>query len=195
MGLDMYLFRVRKASLTPHSMLGLEERDAFESKGYSFYPADQAPLHCKTLADNLVPVTSMVRCYDKFILADKMCEQHGLEYDVDMEDNIYFSAYGPDGGRLSYHAPDGNSYSLDMTEDEINQCIINKKVDEYIVKMEEVAYQRKGLSDRGWELMACENCDYTDDFDAVKAMVDEGGLSEEFTDNWVNGETVFHPWW
>jgi hypothetical protein len=65
----------------------------------------------------------------------------------------------------------------------------------YAVVMDEVDYQRKGLNERGWDLMACDNCEYTDDYDAVKAMVDEGGLSKTFLTNWKEGETVFCPWW
>lgn len=64
----------------------------------------------------------------------------------------------------------------------------------YVYKTEEVAYQRKGLNDYGWSLLP-ENCTYSTDLDIVKEMVEKGDLSEDFLDEWVDGETAFYAWW
>lgn len=188
------LYRVHKVSVQSHSVFRHRERNFLGGGGYTFFHADEVPA-CKTIINNLVPVTSMIRCYDKFMLADKLCEEYNLMYNIDMEDRIYFSSHGPNGGKLSYHAPDDNVYEIEMTQKEINQYMITKKNDEYMVWLELLSFQTDGLTDKGWELMACENGDYTDNYEAVKAMVDEGGLSYKFIYEWVDGETVFHPCW
>lgn len=72
---------------------------------------------------------------------------------------------------------------------------LTQKVEEvYAFRMEKVAYQRKGLNGHGWDLLP-ENCCFCDDYDTVRQMVEFGGLSSEFTENWEDGKTVFVPWW
>lgn len=58
----------------------------------------------------------------------------------------------------------------------------------------DLAYQRGGLNETGWELLP-ENCTLCDDKELVHRLVDKGGLSREFIEKWEDGVTVFYVWW
>lgn len=64
----------------------------------------------------------------------------------------------------------------------------------YAFKTTEIDYQRKGLNETGWSLLP-ENCSYCTDKEVVEKLVNEGGLSESFLENWIDGQTALHPWW
>ena len=64
----------------------------------------------------------------------------------------------------------------------------------YIYQTEEVDYQRKGLNEYGWSLLP-ENCTYSTNYDNLIELVNEGGLSRSFLDNWIEGETALMAWW
>jgi hypothetical protein len=72
--------------------------------------------------------------------------------------------------------------------------ICSEWFEEYAFQLEELAYQRKGLNDEGWELLP-ENDALCDDKELVRQLAEQGGLSAEFLDNWIDGCTVFHAWW
>lgn len=64
----------------------------------------------------------------------------------------------------------------------------------YVYQTEEVDYQRKGLNEYGWSLLP-ENCTYSTNYDNLVELVNEGGLSRSFLDNWIDGETTLMAWW
>ena len=64
----------------------------------------------------------------------------------------------------------------------------------YVYQTEEVDYQRKGLNEHGWSLLP-ENCTYSTNYDNLVELVNEGGLSHSFLDNWIEGETALMAWW
>lgn len=64
----------------------------------------------------------------------------------------------------------------------------------YVYKTEEVDYQRKGLNEYGWSLLP-ENCTYSTNYDNLVELVNKGGLSRSFLDNWIDGETTLMAWW
>lgn len=64
----------------------------------------------------------------------------------------------------------------------------------YIYQTEEVDYQRKGLNEYGWSLLP-ENCTYSTNYDNLVELVNEGGLSHSFLNNWIDGETALMAWW
>lgn len=64
----------------------------------------------------------------------------------------------------------------------------------YVYQTEEVDYQRKGLNEYGWSLLP-ENCTYSTNYDNLVELVNEGGLSRSFLDNWIEGETALMAWW
>ena len=76
------------------------------------------------------------------------------------------------------------------------QFNITKKipVQVYVYQTEEVDYQRKGLNEYGWSLLP-ENCTYSTNYDNLVELVNKGGLSRSFLDNWIEGETALMAWW
>lgn len=76
------------------------------------------------------------------------------------------------------------------------QFNITKKipVQVYVYQTEEVDYQHKGLNEYGWSLLP-ENCTYSTNYDNLVELVNEGGLSHSFLDNWIDGETALMAWW
>lgn len=64
----------------------------------------------------------------------------------------------------------------------------------YVYQTEEVDYQRKGLNEYGWSLLP-ENCTYSTNYDNLVELVNEGGLSHSFLNNWIDGETALMAWW
>lgn len=64
----------------------------------------------------------------------------------------------------------------------------------YVYQTEEVDYQRKGLNEYGWSLLP-ENCTYSTNYDNLVELVNNGGLSRNFLDNWIDGETALMAWW
>lgn len=64
----------------------------------------------------------------------------------------------------------------------------------YVYQTEEVDYQRKGLNEYGWSLLP-ENCTYSTNYDNLVELVNKGGLSRSFLDNWIDGETALMAWW
>ena len=64
----------------------------------------------------------------------------------------------------------------------------------YVYQTKEVDYQRKGLNEHGWSLLP-ENCTYSTNYDNLVELVNEGGLSRSFLDNWIEGETALMAWW
>lgn len=64
----------------------------------------------------------------------------------------------------------------------------------YSVEMDEIDYQRKGLTNEGWGLLP-ENCSYCGDRTVVEKLCKDGGLSMSFLNNWEDGVTLFYAWW
>ena len=89
---------------------------------------------------------------------------------------------------------DGDEIEINCVTEEDLTPYVTKNVEEtYIYKIEEVDYQRKGLTEMGWKLLP-GNCEFCMDYDVVVALTEEG-LSETFLDNWVDGETALVAWW
>lgn len=64
----------------------------------------------------------------------------------------------------------------------------------YVYQTKEVDYQRKGLNEYGWSLLP-ENCTYSTNYDNLVELVNEGGLSRSFLNNWIDGKTALMAWW
>ena len=191
MGLDMMLYRCSKPeSLSEYEHLSWKKKEELEANHVNFFSEAEAKCFCKTMRDNAVEVTADVRCYDTTNLILELCEREKIEYDASLEENLYIASSSSE--QTVFRTGD---YRLEIPRDDIEAYIICNRFTMYAIVLDEVDYQRKGLNERGWDLMACGNCEYTDDYDAVKAMVEEGGLSDTFLSNWKEGETVFCPWW
>lgn len=72
-----------------------------------------------------------------------------------------------------------------------------KQEEVYAFDIEQLAYQRNELNDRGWELLPDPDNEpgLLDDKERVRLMTEEGGLSKEFIEKWEDGQTIFDAWW
>lgn len=72
---------------------------------------------------------------------------------------------------------------------------ISDDEDIYIFTLREIDYQRKGLTDIGWEIIReIGNCIYMDDSEKVLRLCRDGGLNKSFYRKW-NYDVVFQAWW
>ena len=98
---------------------------------------------------------------------------------------------------LDYPKKNGKMMTTSQTSTRASKKILQicrlKDVTYYVCDLI-VVYQRKGINNYGWSIMP-ENLSYTSDFDKVQALCEEGGLDKKFVDRWVEGKTVFRPWW
>lgn len=191
MGLDLYLRKVTKPQLDrgrAYTRLELNNKgiDTIE-----FPKKGEKDSICRTIRDNSVPIVVIDMRYVK----DKLAEAAGL----DAKKVKYLSRVMESFGEISKITFE----LLDENEVSLGEITINSDDENYLeefrrtmlaYELKEVAYQRKGLNDYGWELLP-PNCSDTDDFKVVEALVQYGGLSEEFIDKWEEGRTIFHPWW
>lgn len=113
------------------------------------------------------------------------------------------SASGPDGITLTFI--DYSDNDIDYKDkprievsakklSELDNLFVKVFKPTYVYHAEEIDYQRKGLTEYGWELLP-PNCCYSTDKDNVQLMVDKGGLSPSFINNWIDGETAIMGWW
>lgn len=87
-----------------------------------------------------------------------------------------------------------NSFTEDGEPNYTGKYIIEQYDTVYVTEMDEICYQRKGLTEEGWAALP-ENCSYCGDKRVVETLCKTGGLDEQFLSHWEDGETVFHPWW
>ena len=141
MGLDMFLYRVRKPKrgIINSDHVYSRRDQAFFDSSFWFFTLDEIS-HCKTLVDNSVKTRMLV------------------------------------------------------TTTENDDVICTTATDAYVVILEGIDYQRKGLTEEGWQLIP-ENCMYCDDKALIRKMTQVGGLSKSFMTRWRDGKTVFFPWW
>ena len=110
---------------------------------------------------------------------------------------IKFVDYGPTYKDRDIDYSDLKNITIFIEADDkkaIDKITFTKDTPTYVVKEEEIDYQRKGLNERGWELLP-ENCTYCMDRTVIEQLVEEGNLSESFLENWVDGETALMAWW
>ena len=87
----------------------------------------------------------------------------------------------------------GNQLTITVDKDD-NKYFKTEEKTAYVYKAEELDYQRDGINTHGWALLP-KNCTYCFDKARVQKLIDKGGLSESFINNWVDGETALFAWW
>ena len=195
MGLDLHLVRLSKPQL--------EAKDIYEEEDLDCY--NSCPVEGHDLPSELIDrfaqlVTVNTQYWDMEALYQVFKAQYPDQYPADTKPNTV--DFYPCGG---HYGPDSCSY---IWEDYDRPCLIKlegqsvndlkdyltlKPTPTYVWDMTEVDYQRKGLTDEGWEILP-DNCTYCMDYDRVKALTEEG-LSTSFLENWVEGETALYPSW
>lgn len=203
MGLDIYLEKFAKPTInTAKTYTPAELYD----KDLSYITVDDNNLenrlpqeiidnHCQT-----VTITEEVIDLEKILLYFK--KKYPDTYaNVTVEDTNLCSGEVKSADEMTVtitdynHTIDKHHPSVTITSQN-QQFNITKKVpvQVYVYQTEEVDYQRKGLNEYGWSLLP-ENCTYSTNYDNLVELVNEGGLSRSFLDNWIEGETALMAWW
>lgn len=183
MGLDLYLYHVIKPNITPNTLLTTEfceqnELSHFTKKEYLELPNSikNKCITAKLKSDyyNLAKILS-----DNNFKSDSSIHICGLS-----SDETSFSVF-----------EDQEQHTITISNEDIDKKYSFSQINKvYIVKMDEIDYQRKGLNDTGWDLLP-GNCEFCEDKARVQKLCDDGGLSESFIKNWIDDETVFYAWW
>lgn len=200
MGLDLYLYRCQKPKLKDGSFLDKKTFKEY-TEDYNFFNYDDSDfLDCPTMVKNAVRVKVEQEIYDLKRIAEAICVYNCKDFDpvqyAHKDSNVYFTSFSDKNIVFEYYnAETKDLLKKEFSNKEIKDYIIVENADGFLIKLNEVAYQRKGLNDLGWELMPCDNTCFSDNYDCIEQMVVEGGLSDSFLENWEEGFTVFHPWW
>lgn len=172
MGLDLYLKRVS----------ALKDEDSNNTVKVSI---DVFEKECETIKKISVIKNDQAFYYDLKKIAK--------DYNLDKK-TVHCCGFGSGD---SWFMDEKNEKIIKISNKEIDgKYTIKKEEKFYFYQTEEIAYQRKGLNEIGWEMLEkignCVNCDNKE---IVKEMVEKGNLSEDFIKNWIDGETVFVAWW
>ena len=218
MGLDIFLYKITKPNLNTNTIYNENELDI---STFSVKDNDTEQIVPQHMIDNLTQIINVTRDYfDNRLLFKEFQKKYPELYPGSVND--YFeNAFDekndtPRKIRIvttgSSHTPDQIAYNFKDYDnkdtngehpcirisakkyDELKDAYMTQQVKQhYAWQSEEVAYQRKGITDEGWELLP-NNCAYCFDKSVVKALIEEG-LNEDFTNQWVDGETALVAWW
>lgn len=186
MGLDMYLRRVTKPEL--------------EDRLYTRKELDELRIRTREVDDDLCEAirnnSVEVNVIDKMYVKEKLAEAAGIDSTKVAYLFILQESLNKNGHTITF------GFGNDKDE-RLGSITINAEDEKYLQEAkrtmlayvsEEVDYQRKGLNEEGWDLLP-ENCEACDDFKVIEALVEHGGLSETFIENWEDGCTIFVAWW
>lgn len=192
MGLDMYLYNVIKPTM-------LDERKIYETDEWENltekYDIRSRPLKgrtCQTIKNNSVTVMHKERHFIPKMFS-AITPYKGIT-------GLCNTGYSQSGGSFVYDFDlydkgENKLGSVQVTEK--NYLLVTKEVivEERAYILEEVDYQRKGLTDRGWENLP-SNCYYSDSLERMKRLCSKNsGLDKEFLNKFKKGHTVFMAWW
>lgn len=196
MGLDIFLYKLKKVNLLEDKVYNYKEEDLQE---YSTHLVKEKELLPKQLIDNFAQIVKVE--YINFD-QDKIYQVFKAKYPEHYKsknrprDLVFWRTGESHTARGSHYrfSNDGDEIEINCVTEEDLTPYVTKNVEEtYVYKIEEVDYQRKGLTEMGWKLLP-GNCEFCMDYDVVVALTEEG-LSETFLDNWVDGETALVAWW
>lgn len=211
MGLDIMLYHFSEPKIDTSKKYTLQELDDLDLNSITIENNDREPVLNDYLIENFAVEVEIEKDYWNFKELYKLFQEkypdlypndyeqtNFLPHDVGssaIKDQITqsFTDYSQ---KIKNH-PYGESPQLTISAkdySEWNHLIIKKIEPAYVYKTEEIDYQRKGLNDRGWELLP-DNCCYSTNKENVELMVKDGGLSKSFINNWVDGETAIIGWW
>lgn len=184
MGLDIYLYKVKSPDL---DITKIHEFEELQNRHIYTFKKDE----CGSLPTTIINVANRLKV---------KCEYYNLEKIEKKIGKGKLSSLHPSGwcnGDVTFSGTvekTKESVSITILEDELPDYIYSQVNKLLACEFEEIAYQRKGLNDKGWALLP-DNCAYDDDKSRIEEMCNVGGLSEDFRNNWVDGETVFWAWW
>lgn len=188
MGLDIYLFNVRKNDTLKENETYTRE-DIEKIANISTFELKSKDI-CKTIRDKSV----IINVIDK-VFSPKLIGKYA-KIDNVKDISRYAATYCGEKSKISFYLYDKDKNKIgDITipYEDWDKVLIEKVFKYYACELKQIDYQRKGLNDYGWSHIP-ENCAYCDKKTVVREMV-KGGLSKSFLDEFVKGETVIHCWW
>lgn len=197
MGLDIYLERFTKVNLDTNKIYKQEELET-----YSTMTVDDAEDRLpQELIENFTSKVDVeYTIWDWNLLYNVFKEKYPEIYtDNKRPKNLIFhntgASYKEDNQSYIWRDYENDTMIelIGKTDDDFAHITSTQIIPTYVYKTEEVDYQRKGLTEYGWELLP-ENCSYCTDYQVVSDLTKEG-LSDTFLDNWVDGETALLAWW
>lgn len=194
MGLDMYIYRVRKPQLEERTYTAEElGHMGYSSVGVNYVDAE------KSLFEQILPYMVIRNVTDDYINKEKIIVDYNLPEDS------YISMMGNDGVKLRGTNDSGESVSQFISMDELDKkYTITKTVPTYIWRTEEEAYWRKHYDLQEWFYNIIEdahdthveNCGYyvldADLIAEMNAKFDEHVPEEDPTDDEA---LVYHEWY
>lgn len=203
MGLDIYLEKFTKPSLDTSKTYTVEK---LENRNLSHISIDENAIEKRLpqdIIDNHCQIVTIIKEYiDPKKLLPYFKEKYPKLYENATENHIdpCVTAFIPGEEDTvtikDYNNTTGDEHPSITITSQNKQFDITKPIhiESYVYQTEEVAYQRKGLNDYGWSLLP-ENCTYSTNYDDLVELATEGGLSKDFLDNWIEGETALVAWW
>lgn len=195
MGLDIFLYRLEKPHLDTHKTY--KPDDLLD---YTTVPVKESDLD-QTIIDNFTQTVDVeYRFWDTEKIYNKFKETYPEHYPQNLKpETLEFDLTGSSHGKetSSFTWKERSSgrtvFIVDDIEDAFDNYTYKETRSTYVFKTTEINYQRKGLTEKGWELLP-ENCEYCMDYKTVEKLTQEG-LSDTFLDSWIDGETALLAWW
>jgi hypothetical protein len=184
MGLDMYLYRFRKANVVENNIY----TDDPDLDNVRFVEYDDYLKLPKSMQKICTPVFKKVEFYNR----QKILQENGCSKSAKM----YISAerFTEKGMEVTFCIYDGDAEkNVTIPVEKLKDYLVPQVVRRYAYTTEEINYQRKGLDNDGWDFLP-ENCEYCDDKSVIEALCNHG-LSTSFLDDWEDDSTVFLAWW
>ena len=221
MGLDIFLYKITKPNLNTNTIYNENLLDELHINRLSVKDNDTEQIVPQHMINNLTQIINVTRNYfDNRLLFKEFQKAYPNLYPGSVDD--YFkdafetkddaprkirivttgSSYTPNEITYTfkdYYNKDANGKPPHIristnTYDELKNAYMVQEIEpHYAWQSEEATYQRKGITDEGWELLP-NNCAYCFDKSVVEALIDEG-LDKDFTNQWVDGETALVAWW
>ena len=202
MGLDIYLTRITKPTLDTNKTYSEEE---LYEKGYGYTTEEEQQEFQKIPDDMLDKVTQQVTIASRYFDSRKLWKEFSKNYPANYSTNNESPDKFAPALVGTYESNEERSYTFEddfdntirltfKTDDEFADYLKTRELKAYVYNTEEIDYQRKGLNNYGWSLLP-ENCTYCFDKEVVEQLVEKGGLSETFIENWIDGETALFAWW
>lgn len=221
MGLDIFLYKITKPNIDTNTTYNPDLLNELDISFYSVEDNKTEKIIPPHMIDNLTQIVNVVSNHFDNRLLFKEFQKAYPELYPGSADNYFKNAFEtkddtPRKIRItstgSSHTPDQISYTFvdynnrdandehpririsASTYDELRDTYMTQQVEpHYVWQSEEVAYQRKGITNKGWEWLP-NNCSYCFSKCIVEILNGEG-LSDEFLDEWIEDKTALVAWW
>lgn len=194
MGLDMYIYRVRKPQLEERTYTAEE----ISKMGLSSANVDEVK-HEESLLEQILPYTVVRNVTDSYLDKKKIIADYNLPKDS------YVGMFSWEGIQISGTNDNGERVSQFIPDSVIQEkYIIYRTVPTYIWKMEEEAYWRKHYELQEWFYdkiedaydVQVENCGYYIlDADMIAEMNEQFGEHVSEEDPTDDEALVYHEWY